>query len=139
MSELSINHEIAQEWLFRAKDDLESAEYLLGKRPLPIEIVCFLCQQSAEKILKGLLVLRGIRPPKTHNLVLLIDLCRPFTDGIDTVAKQCDRLNQYSVAPRYPKEIVILEQQMRLALVDAREVLEFCLPFYPNDDETKKT
>jgi HEPN domain-containing protein len=139
MCESSINHEIAQEWLFRAKDDLESAEYLLGKRPLPIEIVCFLCQQSAEKILKGLLVLRGIRPPKTHDLMSLCDLCRPFANEINKISKQCEKLNPYSVAPRYPNEIPIVEQQMRIALVHTHEVMGFCLPFYPNDEETKKT
>ncbi|MDR1962761.1 MAG: HEPN domain-containing protein [Planctomycetaceae bacterium] len=137
MSESTINLEIAQEWLVYAKDALDYAEYFFGKRPLQKEIICFFCQQSAEKILKGLLALHGICPPEIHDLMSLCDLCRPFVNEINKISKRCEKLNPYSVAPRYLKEIPIVEQQIRLALVDAREVLEFCLPFYPNDDEIK--
>ncbi len=31
--------------------DLRSAEHLLKMHPVPIEIICYLCQQSAEKYL----------------------------------------------------------------------------------------
>jgi HEPN domain-containing protein len=61
----------AKEWLSYAEMDLSSAEFLLGKRPLPLEIICYHCQQSAEKCLKGLLVLKNQMPPKTHDLSLL--------------------------------------------------------------------
>jgi HEPN domain-containing protein len=125
MSDSINNYEVAGEWLFRAKDDLESAEYLLGKKPLPIEIICFHCQQSAEKILKGLLILQEINPPKIHDLVILYDHCQQFTPEFDKILKQCERLNPYSVSPRYPNEKIITEQQMQIALTDAREVLEF--------------
>jgi len=36
--------------------DLNTAEYLKNMKPLPIEIICYHCQQSAEKYLKGYLV-----------------------------------------------------------------------------------
>ncbi|QNO15339.1 HEPN domain-containing protein [Alkalicella caledoniensis] len=39
----------AKEWLRLAKMDLMSAEYLLKKNPVPIEVICYHCQQSAEK------------------------------------------------------------------------------------------
>jgi HEPN domain-containing protein len=78
MNEPMNKYDAAREWFSRAKDDLESAEYLLGKYPVPIEIICFHCQQSAEKLLKGLLVLQGICPPKIYDLVILYDHCQPF-------------------------------------------------------------
>jgi HEPN domain-containing protein len=72
MDKLMNKYDVAYEWLFRAKDDLECAEYLLGKHPLPVEIICFHCQQSTEKILKGLLILQEIQPPKTHDLIFVV-------------------------------------------------------------------
>jgi HEPN domain-containing protein len=69
------NREYALEWLGFAEMDLSSAEFLTGKRPLPLEIICFHCQQSAEKCLKGLLVINTIQPPKTHDLRELYNLC----------------------------------------------------------------
>jgi HEPN domain-containing protein len=63
----------------------------------------------------------------------------PFTLNIDTILRQCEKLNPYSVSPRYPDEKIINEQQMKTALTDAREVLEFCLPFYKEDNETNVT
>jgi len=35
--------------------DLGTAEYLQNMSPLPLEIICYHCQQSAEKYLKGYL------------------------------------------------------------------------------------
>jgi len=36
----------AQEWHRFAAMDLDSAEYLLKMHPVPIEIICYHCQQS---------------------------------------------------------------------------------------------
>jgi HEPN domain-containing protein len=107
MGETMDNHEYVREWLSFAENDLTSAEYLLGKCPAPVEIICYLCQQSAEKSLKGFLVSNGVMPPKTHNLIELYNLCEPFNAGINTVMTQCDDLNVYSVRPRYPREMTI--------------------------------
>lgn len=35
----------AREWLRLAEMDLDAAEYLLNMRPVPVEIVCYHCQQ----------------------------------------------------------------------------------------------
>jgi hypothetical protein len=48
--------------------DLGVAEHSLTYYPLPSEIICYHCQQSAEKFLKAVLVMQGIRPPKTYDL-----------------------------------------------------------------------
>ncbi|MBN2050303.1 MAG: HEPN domain-containing protein [Spirochaetales bacterium] len=40
--------------------------------PGPLEIICFHCQQAAEKALKAYLAYNEIRPPKTHDLDELI-------------------------------------------------------------------
>ncbi|MHB8125320.1 MAG: HEPN domain-containing protein [Desulfitobacteriaceae bacterium] len=41
---------IVKSWCDFAKDDLITAKYLLGLHPLKLEIICYHCQQSAEKI-----------------------------------------------------------------------------------------
>ena len=51
------NRDIAQEWFMFATNDLKSAEFLLNMKPLPLEIICYHCQQSAEKYLKGYIAL----------------------------------------------------------------------------------
>jgi hypothetical protein len=72
--------------------DASSAEFLLGKWPVPREIICYHCQQSAEKSLKGL-------SPKTHDLSLLYDLCKPFFPEIVPFSVQYTELNPYSSQP----------------------------------------
>ena len=125
----------AKEWLSYAEMDLTSAEFLLGKCPLPLEIICYHCQQSAEKCLKGLLVLKNQMPPKTHYLPLLYDLCKPLFPEIAPFSVQCTALNPHSSRPRYPREITITEQSMKAALENARAIFQFTEPFI-NPQET---
>lgn len=42
-----------KEWLEFAAMDLDSAQFLLGMRPVPVEIICYHCEQAAEKLLKA--------------------------------------------------------------------------------------
>jgi HEPN domain-containing protein len=99
MADGMTKEEYALEWLHIAEMDFGSAVYLLGHRPLPVEIVSYHCQQSAEKWLKGFLVIQGIRPPKTHDLVDLYNLCEPFAQNIQNIRYHCDALNKYGVQP----------------------------------------
>ena len=57
------------EWFQYASIDMASAEHLANTmRPQPLEIICFLCQQSAEKNLKGYLLYKtDTEPSKTHD------------------------------------------------------------------------
>ena len=122
----------AQEWQRLAAMDLKSAEHLLKMHPVPIEIICYLCQQSAEKYLKGLLVLHGTNPPKTHDLDELCKLCCLQVSGaIADVADQCSDLTAYGVQPRYPMGSMLEEQDMQLALGSARTVRNLVLSLAP--------
>jgi HEPN domain-containing protein len=123
--------EYALEWLRFAENDLGNGEYLLDRKPLPVELICFLCQQSAEKGLKGLLVLGKIIPPKTHDLEKLYALCEPAAQNIKTIWSQCNVLNQYSVQPRYPHEENITQEDADEAIKSARTILAFVKKFYP--------
>ena len=123
--------EYSLEWLAFAEMDLGSAVHLLTYHPLPQEIICFHCQQSAEKCLKGILVLQKITPPKIHNLEELYILCEPFVPNIYNIKIKCNILNKYSVMPRYPREMMITEADVQEALTCAKDVLEFLKPLFP--------
>ncbi len=53
------NLSIAQEWFVIANTDLASATFLQNMHPIPIEIICYHCQQATEKYLKGFLASHG--------------------------------------------------------------------------------
>ena len=115
----------AKEWLEYAEMDLATAEFLLGMWPTPIAIICYHCQQSAEKCLKGLLVLKNQTPSKTHDLPLLLDVCKEFFPEVMTVSAECASLNPFSSQPRYPRELFISERDMQTAINNAKIVYAF--------------
>ena len=121
----------AQEWQRLAEMDLNSAEYLLNMHPVPVEIICYHCQQSAEKYLKGYLVLHGINPPKIHDLDELCKLCMKWSDTFKDIADQCSDLTAYGVQPRYPMELMLEEQDMWQALSSAKAIRDFILAIAP--------
>lgn len=125
------NIEQAQEWQRFAAMDLNSAEYLINMYPVPLEIICYHCQQSAEKYLKGYLVLYGINPPKIHDLDELCKLCSKFSDTFKEIEDQCSDLTAYGIQPRYPMELVIEEQDMRQALYSSKMIRDFILALAP--------
>ncbi len=49
----------ALEWLQYAENDLNAGRFLFGMKPLPADIICFHCQQAAEKALKAFLAYNG--------------------------------------------------------------------------------
>lgn len=111
--------------------DLNSAEYLLNMHPVPVEIICYHCQQSAEKHLKGYLVLCGMNPPKIHDLDELCKLCSKYSDTFKNIADECSDLTVYGVQARYPIELMLEEQDMRQALNSAKVIRDFVLAFAP--------
>jgi HEPN domain-containing protein len=62
-------------WIDKAEHDLLAAEHTMQLAESGLtDIICFHCQQCAEKYLKALLVSLGVHFPKTHDLRLLLDL-----------------------------------------------------------------
>lgn len=117
----------SKEWQKLAEMDLMSAEYLLDMRPVPFEIICYHCQQSAEKYLKGYLVLHGMNPPKTHDLNQLQVLCSSISDNFVEIADQCSDLTAYGIQPRYTTQLVLEERDMQEALVSAKSIRDFII------------
>ena len=96
-------------------------------RPVPLEIICYHCEQAAEKILKGYLIQLDIESSKTQDLRLLCKRCADFDITFDEISQSCARLTAYGVPPRYPFEIEILDSDMHKAIVDADDVMNFTI------------
>jgi len=120
------------EWLFKADQDIRSAEALLSQDPPLLFPSCFHSQQAAEKYLKALLALWDIEAPKTHDLGNLLkmvesrnaDLARRLLDAVV--------LNTYAVDTRCPgsqRELSVEETRQALDL--ARQVRDAILPLLP--------
>jgi len=67
--------QLVQLWIEKAKEDWGTVEILRESEYCPKGVICFHCQQYAEKLLKALLTASGIEFPKTHDLRRLIQLC----------------------------------------------------------------
>jgi HEPN domain-containing protein len=93
--------------------------------PKPLELICYHTQQSTEKLLKGFIVANETAPPKTHNLIFLLDACVQFYGGFDSIRTCLGKLNSYSSQPRYPYEIEITEEDTKQALNNMDIVTDF--------------
>lgn len=118
---------IVKEWLDFAQKDLNSAKYLLGMRPIPLEIICYHCEQAAEKALKAYLIDKDIEPSRTHDLRLLCKTCTDFDENFSQISILCSNLTAFGVQPRYPFEIQVTENDVKVAITDADNVLEFVI------------
>ena len=112
------NLNIAQEWFDIAEKDLLSAKFLGNMQPIPIEIICYHCQQAAEKYLKGFLAHNKHEIVKTHDLIILNKLCMKFDSEFRNLHEQCLRLTDYGVNIRYPYPLDLNESDMELAIKD---------------------
>ncbi len=119
------NREVAQEWFRVAEMDLQSAEYLCSMHPLPVEIICYHCQQAAEKHLKGYLAFQGEAVRKTHDLTLLNRLCEGFDPSFGNIQNDCLELTDYGVNVRYPFAMELEKADAEKAIESARRIGDF--------------
>jgi len=117
-----------QPWLDMAQRDYDVAMHLYGTfRPLPLETICYQCQQSAEKALKALYVLLRIPGgvPRTHDLTLLLDQMHRSVSIPPSVYDDADELSPYATAARYPSEAYFDEAGTNKALKAAGAILSW--------------
>lgn len=120
---------VAQEWFQYANTDFEAANFLQTMRPMPLEIICYHCQQSAEKYLKGFIALNGGVVQKTHDLVALNKVCSGYSANFQEIVEECINLTDFGVQARYPFHMEITEEDMLLALKSAKVIKDFVLNY----------
>ena len=121
------NKDIAKEWFKIAEADLSSAEFLQNMQSVPTEIICYHCQQSAEKYLKGFLALNSEKIKRTHDLVILNKECRKYDEDFEAIEEDCLMLTDYGVNIRYPFPMDINESDIKVALQSAHKIKDHVL------------
>ncbi len=115
------------EWLKYADADLESAEILNTQYKKPLNIICYHCQQAAEKYLKGFLISKNIPFGKTHDLLKIIESCQEIDDIFSVLIKDCIMLNPYSIITRYPSELELIDDDADSAIESAKRIKEYVM------------
>lgn len=115
----------ASEWIEKAEEDYWAAVSLLCQIEHPVpNVVCFHCQQCAEKYLKAFLASHDVDIPKIHSLVTLSDMCSVLYAQFGLIAPQLEQLEVYAVEFRYPGESATQEEAGE-AMKAMKQVWEF--------------
>jgi HEPN domain-containing protein len=93
--------EVALLFLEKANQDLVAVGKWLTDPEIVDEIIGFHIQQAIEKSVKAILVSQKIDYPRTHNLGLLLEICRNNQIQIPSDFSQIDRFNRFAVQWRY--------------------------------------
>ena len=110
-------------WVRKAEADLEGAKDLFQTVRPYHDLICFHCQQSAEKYLKSLVIERGTSFPKTHRLEDLLLLVAPHDASLAKLRRALVSLTRYAVDYRYPGENAT-KREATAALRQATKVRE---------------
>ena len=116
-------------WLFRANEDIaviknlsESGLELYGST------ICFHAQQYVEKIIKGLLEINRIKPPRIHDLITLNELCNEINIKLPLSEDNLQFLSSVYIDTRYPPDAGLIpngeptEEHSRLAYQIVKEL-----------------
>ncbi|OGP22402.1 MAG: DNA-binding protein [Deltaproteobacteria bacterium GWA2_57_13] len=119
--------QLPEEWLKQADYDMDTADYMFeGGRYF---YAVFMCHLAIEKALKGF-YRKKLRqePPRVHNLIYLLNKIGIMPP--EPVGRFIVKLNEASVATRYPEEIGKLQKDFTKGVVKdilskGRETLEW--------------
>ena len=116
------------QWIKLAEIDYGVAEHLYQTYyPKPYEIICYHCQQSAEKAIKAVIVEGGAKGgmPKLHDLSFLLNQIKNEVKIEEKYYDYADALTPYGVSIRYPNELFLEEKHAKEALQMSKEILEW--------------
>lgn len=118
--------EEAERWLGFAREDLETAELILGHEGSS-RACCFHAQQAVEKAIKASLIFLGIGFRKTHDLEALSVLL-PEGWSLRERPAALAELTVWAVEPRYPGDMQpATDEDARATVRQAREAYEATL------------
>ena len=91
-------------WAASAEEDFILARTALQRKQPLVSGTCFHAQQCAEKYMKALLISKSADFPKTHDLLMLNNLCSVAGIFLEIDPKHLNTLSDYAVRTRYPGE-----------------------------------
>lgn len=122
-------HKAVRQWIDKAESDWRTVEILLASENKPTDVVCFHCQQSVEKLLKGLLTQNGVEAPRTHDIRRLIQLSQVYVPELSELADAADKLTVHGVETRYPGDFQqVDEREIQEIIKISRQFREIILP-----------
>ncbi len=127
-----------KEWYDLAVTDLGVARHLYETYyPKPLEIICYHCQQSAEKAIKAVIIHFGAQGgmPKLHDMSFLLNQIKNMVSIDDKFYDYADTLTPYGVSVRYPNELFLEERNATEAIQYAGEILQWVEGIIDNKDE----
>lgn len=98
-----MNPENPHDWFLKAERDLGLAHHAHKQGLDYPDLICYHCQQAAEKFLKAIVIYKGIPLRKTHDLEVLLDILAPaeLSVGVEFY-EHARKINDYGVMIRYP-------------------------------------
>ena len=118
------NIELAKKWVAKAANDILSADNNIISSKVPCDVVCFHCQQAAEKLLKAYLLANDKSYPFSHDLLLLLEKILEFKAGAEFLREHLVILMPYAVEVRYPDAFF---EPSKDDAFEARETLEIIM------------
>ena len=119
---MSEEHDV-NEWFRLAEMDWQTATHLYKNMyPKPREIICFLCQQAIEKLLKGILMNCGLPIMKTHDLTAIVESLPNNVQFPAEYKPTCATLSIYAVKIRYPHELNLEEFHVDKAIEETNKL-----------------
>jgi HEPN domain-containing protein len=120
--------ELAQNWLIKAAHDLLAAKKLSMEPEIYGDIAIYHCQQSAEKAVKGFLILHNQEFPRTHDIRLLIQLAIRINPSFEYYQETSEILTPYATEFRYPSDVMQPNpEELEDALIRAEELFNFVI------------
>ncbi len=111
-----------RDWIAKAEADYLAAADLARRRKVPLhDMVCFHCQQSAEKYLKARLEEGSVNFPRTHDLEILLTLLLPLEPLWAALIPATKRLKPFGIIIRYPGNDAT-QSQARQAIADCKAI-----------------
>ncbi len=130
--------ELVSNWLIKARHDLLAAKKLSSEQEIYGDIAIYHCQQSAEKAIKGFLILHNQIFPRTHDIRLLIQLAIKINPIFEAYQETSEVLTPYATEFRYPSDVMEpTSEELENALNKADELFNFVISLLP--DEIKES
>ena len=126
--------EFYEAWIFKAENDLETAEVMVHRDKPITDTAIYHTQQCAEKALKGFLAYHRAEIRKIHNLVALVEQCAAIDSSFESLLSEADELTPMGTEFRYPDDFEEIDnltqlvpsvEEVETAIAQAKRILDF--------------
>lgn len=95
------NFEYASEWFGLAEKNLKTAKLLFRENHFT-DVIAIEIHQALEKLLKSILAFNGLKIPKTHSILELVDQCDTYIPLDEVDKDSLIEIDDYYQNTRYP-------------------------------------